>query len=231
MSIYETFDFNPDPLFLKVGVVKSLENSNDKEHKDRILVSFFYEESECYASMMYSYFGEKFGKVWYPDPGTIVVVAFLYNCLDCAIIIGCLNKYEENLLPITEENNTEIIKHKNGSTLEFFNKENESKITVTTKDEKEKITIDLDNENIQINNKDETSKFIFDFKESKISLKSKELCIELEEGINIKGKNINIDLDNKLTFKGNGLSMETNGEMQMKSNGSIEIKSNMVNIN
>lgn len=225
MAFYETFNFQPDPIFLKIGVVKSLDNSNDKNRKDRILVSFLNEESECYASMMYSYFGEKFGGLWYPDPGTIVVVAFIDNCLDGAIIIGCLNKYEEDLLPLTKENDKQFIKHKNGMTLEFLNKENESKISVSTKDEKEKIIIDLDNENIQINNQSETLKFFFDFKESKVSLKSKELLIELEENMNVKCKKANFEVQDKFTVKGSGMSLETNGEISIKSQGSVKIES------
>lgn len=225
MSLYKTFNFQPDPIFLKIGIVKSLDNSNDKNRKDRILVSFLNEESECYASMMYNYFGEKFGGLWYPDPGTIVVVAFIDNCLDGAVIIGCLNKYEEDLLPLTKENEKQFIKHKNGTTIEFLNKENESKISISTKDEKEKLIIDLNNENIQINNQSETLKFFFDFKESKVNLKSKELVVELEENMSIKCKNVNFELQDKFIVKGSGMSLETNGEMSMKSKGNVKIES------
>lgn len=240
MSIYEKFNFKPKPVFLKVGVVKSLENSNDKNRKDRVLVSFLNEESECYASMMYNYFGENFGSIWYPDPGTIVVVAFIDNCLDGAIIIGCLNKYEKNLLSLTKENEKEFTKHKNGITVEFSNKQNEYKISVSTKDEKEKLVIDLDNENVTINNKSESLKFFFDFKESKVSIKSKEVSIELEQDMNIKCKDVNFDLQGKFVVKGSGMSVETKGEMNMKSNGNVKIESSigtdiksngMININ
>ena len=217
---------------LKVGIVKSLDNSKDNNRKDRILVSFLNEESECFASMLYNYFGEKFGTVWYPDPGTIVVVAFLENCIDRAVIIGCLNKYEEDILPIKTENNEEVFKHKNGTLVKFENKEDASKIIINTKDDKETITIDLTNENFEVKNKDDTTKFNINFKESKIEIKSKSVSFEIEESFNIKSKTFGIELNDKFTLKGAGIEMNSSGNMSMESSAGTDIKSSgMININ
>ena len=217
---------------LKIGIVKSLENENDTNRKDRILVSFLNENSECYASMMYSYFGEKFGHVWYPDPGTMVVVAFLENCVDGAVIIGCLNKYDDDLLAINKENNEEIFKHKNGITVKFSNKEGESKILVSTKDEKQSLSIDLDNDNLEIKSKDDSTKLVLDFKESKISLKLKKFEIEFDESVVIKGKNSGLDLDDKCSLKASGVNINSTGNMKLESSAGTDIKSSgIININ
>ena len=228
---YENNKRSSSLMFLKIGVVKSLDNKKDKNRKDRILVSFLSEESECYASMLYNYFGEKFGSVWYPDPGTIVVVAFVENCVDGAVILGCLNKYQENLLPIDKENNKEFFKHKNGVSVEFANKEGESKITIATP-KKEEIVIDLENQNLQINNEAKNVSFNFNFKEAKAEIKLKEMTINFEENLNIKSKGISIELNDKLSIKSSGIEMNSTGNIKIESSAGTDIKSSgMVNIN
>ena len=217
---------------LKVGIVKSLSNSEDKNRQDRILISFLNEESECYASMLYNYFGEEFGTVWYPDPGTIVVVAFLENCVDRAVIVGCLNNYKQDLLPISTENKQEVFKHKNGTLVKFENAEDAPKITITTKDDKETLTIDLANENFEVKNSDDSTKLTVNFKESKIEVKSKSINFEVEEAFSIKSKTLSIELNDKFTLKGTGIEMNSSGNMSMESSAGTDIKSNgMVNIN
>lgn len=217
---------------LKVGIVKSLSNSEDKNRQDRILISFLNEESECYASMLYNYFGEEFGTVWYPDPGTVVVVAFLENCVDRAVIVGCLNNYKQDLLPISTENKQEVFKHKNGTLVKFENAEDAPKITITTKDDKETLTIDLANENFEVKNSDDSTKLTVNFKESKIEVKSKSINFEVEEAFNIKSKTLSIELNDKFTLKGTGIEMNSSGNMSMESSAGTDIKSNgMVNIN
>ena len=150
--IYESFAKDPI-MHLKIGVVKSLDNQKDNKRKDRILVFFPDEGSECFASVMYNYAGKDYGNFWYPDPDTIVVVAFIENCLDGAVIIGCLNKYTNDLHPINKENSKDFFKHKNGTTIEFFNKDKNSNISIKTKDDKEIIDIDFEKENLNIKNK------------------------------------------------------------------------------
>ena len=210
---YENSKISPNPMFLKVGIVKSLDNKKDKNRKDRILVSFLSEGSECYASMLYNYFGEKFGSVWYPDPGTIVVVAFVENCVDGAVILGCLNKYQENLLPIDKENDKEFFKHKNGVSVEFANKEGESKITIATP-KKEEVVIDLENQSLQINNE------------------AKNVSFNFEENLNIKSKGISIELNDKLSIKSSGIEMNSTGNIKIESSAGTDIKSSgIVNIN
>ena len=217
---------------LKVGIVKSLSNSEDKNRQDRILISFLNEESECYASMLYNYFGEEFGTVWYPDPGTVVVVAFLENCVDRAVIVGCLNNYKQDLLPISTENKQEVFKHKNGTLVKFENAEDAPKITITTKDDKETLTIDLANENFEVKNSDDSTKLTVNFKESKIEVKSKSINFEVEEAFSIKSKTLSIELNDKFTLKGTGIEMNSSGNMSMESSAGTDIKSNgMVNIN
>ena len=217
---------------LKVGIVKSLSNSEDKNRQDRILISFLNEESECYASMLYNYLGEEFGTVWYPDPGTVVVVAFLENCVDRAVIVGCLNNYKKDLLPISTENKQEVFKHKNGTLVKFENAEDAPKITITTKDDKETLTIDLANENFEVKNSDDSTKLTVNFKESKIEVKSKSINFEVEEAFNIKSKTLSIELNDKFTLKGTGIEMNSSGNMCMESSAGTDIKSNgMVNIN
>lgn len=217
---------------LKVGIVKSLSNSEDKNRQDRILISFLNEESECYASMLYNYFGEEFGTVWYPDPGTIVVVAFLENCVDRAVIVGCLNNYKQDLLPISTENKQEVFKHKNGTLVKFENASDAPKITITTKDDKETLTIDLANENFEVKNSDDSTKLTVNFKESKIEVKSKSINFEVEEAFSIKSKTLSIELNDKFTLKGTGIEMNSSGNMSMESSAGTDIKSNgMVNIN
>ena len=217
---------------LKAGIVKSLSNSEDKNRQDRILISFLNEESECYASMLYNYFGEEFGTVWYPDPGTIVVVAFLENCVDRAVIVGCLNNYKQDLLPISTENKQEVFKHKNGTLVKFENASDAPKITITTKDDKETLTIDLANENFEVKNSDDSTKLTVNFKESKIEVKSKSINFEVEEAFSIKSKTLSIELNDKFTLKGTGIEMNSSGNMSMESSAGTDIKSNgMVNIN
>ncbi len=217
---------------LKVGIVKSLSNSEDKNRQDRILISFLNEESECYASMLYNYFGEEFGTVWYPDPGTVVVVAFLENCVDRAVIVGCLNNYKQDLLPISTENKQEIFKHKNGTLVKFENAEDAPKITITTKDDKETLTIDLANENFEVKNSDDSTKLTVNFKESKIEVKSKSINFEVDEAFSIKSKTLSIELNDKFTLKGTGIEMNSSGNMSIESSAGTDIKSNgMVNIN
>jgi hypothetical protein len=217
---------------LKVGIVKSLSNSGDKNRQDRILISFLNEESECYASMLYNYFGEEFGTVWYPDPGAVVVVAFLENCVDRAVIVGCLNNYKKDLLPISTENKQEVFKHKNGTLVKFENATDAPKITVTTKDNKETLTIDLANENFEVKNSDDSTKLTINFKESKIEVKSKSINFEVEESFSIKSKTLSIELSDKFTLKGTGIEMNSSGNMSMESSAGTDIKSSgMVNIN
>ena len=238
--IYESFTRDP-VMYLKIGVVKSLDNSKDNKRKDRVLVFFPDEGSECFASVMYNYAGKDYGNFWYPDPDTIVVVAFIENCLDGAIIIGCLNKYENNLHPINKENNKDFFKHKNGTTVEFFNKDKESKISIKTKEEKETIDIDFEKEILDIKSKNNDTEFKFDFKNSKISIKCKEMDLEIAEKLNIKGKSVNVDLNDKCNIKAAGINFESKGDLSIKSSGGaakmqsatgITIKSNgMVNIN
>ena len=182
--------------------------------------------------MLYNYFGEEFGTVWYPDPGTIVVVAFLENCVDRAVIVGCLNNYKQDLLPISKENKQEVFKHKNGTLVKFENAEDAPKITITTKDDKETLTIDLANENFEVKNSDDSTKLTVNFKESKIEVKSKSINFEVEEAFNIKSKTLSIELNDKFTLKGTGIEMNSSGNMSMESSAGTDIKSNgMVNIN
>ena len=217
---------------LKIGIVKSLDNQKDENRKDRILVSFLNEDSECYASVMYNYFGEEFGHIWYPDPGTIVVVAFLENCVDGAIIIGCLNQYEKDLLPISTENNDEIFKHKNGTSVKFSNKEGESKINISTKDDQESLSIDLDNEKIEIKDKNKLTKLEVDFKESKINLKCKKIELEIDDSIDINGNNFKIDCNGKFSLKASGIDISSGGNLKIESSSGTDIKSSgIVNIN
>lgn len=228
---YQKSNFYNHYVSLKVGIVKSLDGSRDSGHKDRILISFLNESSECYASMLYNYLGEKFGKIWYPDPGTIVVVGFLENCIDRAVIIGCLNKYSENIMPISGDNKKEILKHKNGTLVKFENKDS-PKITINTTDNKETVIIDLANENFEIKNKDDSTKITINFKESKIGIKCKSINFELSEGINIKSKKFGVELTDKFSLQGTGIEIKSSGNMKLESSAGTDIKSSgMVNIN
>lgn len=238
--IYESFTRDPI-MYLKIGIVKSLDNSKDNKRKDRVLVFFPDEGSECFASVMYNYAGKDYGNFWYPDPDTIVVVAFIENCIDGAIIIGYLNKYENNLHPINKENNKDFFKHKNGTIIEFSSKDKESKMSIKTKDDKETIDIDFEKEILNIKNKSQDAEFKLDLKNSKISIKCKEIELDVSETLNIKSKSININLSDKCNIKSSGINFESKGDISIKSSGGatnvqsatgVTIKSNgMVNIN
>ena len=152
--------------------------------------------------------------------------------MDRAVIVGCLNNYKQDLLPISTENKQEVFKHKNGTLVKFENAEDAPKITITTKDDKETLTIDLANENFEVKNSDDSTKLTVNFKESKIEVKSKSINFEVEEAFNIKSKTLSIELNDKFTLKGTGIEMNSSGNMSMESSAGTDIKSNgMVNIN
>jgi len=218
--MYDIINFKSisSPLYLKIGIVKSLE---DPENKNRILISFPHENSECYASMLWSYLGENFGKFHYPEPGVVAVIGFVDNQIFGALIIGYLDKSEEKILPLTKENEKEIIKYKNGTSVEFDNKTDKFVVKVETL-KKDQMVVDLENQEIQIKNESNSLNISYNFKESEINFKCKKIKLESEK-ITVNTESLEISSSNKLDINcGNG---------SIKANSNLDIKASMIKLN
>ena len=183
------------------------------------------------AKFLYSYLGTNYKHIWQPKVGTKVLVFFSGDGADDGIILGCLEKKdEESLLSCSDKGEKELFQHENGSKVEFQNTENDCKIKVSTPKEDE-VNIDLNNQVLEMKNKGGNLCLSFDFKESKITLKSNELSIEATKSIALKAADFKVESSNSFELKSGSININANQNINISANATTNIKGQSINLN
>ena len=184
------------------------------------------------AVVLHSYLGDGFKNVWQPKVDSKVLVCFLNGDINCGVVLGFLEKKNDDpILKFSKDGDKGLFQHENGTKVEFFNKEGERKIEITTPKE-EFVSLDLDNQKLEVKNKKsgETLSVSLDFKDSKVELKSEELTINTKN-INITGESVKIDLKNGFDVKSGSVNLSSNGSVDVKASSSANIKGQTINLN
>ncbi len=184
------------------------------------------------AVMLHSYMGDSYEVVWQPKVGMKVLVYFIDGNINRGVILGFLEKKNhQSILEFSEEGDKAAIKYENGIQFDFFNKENERKVEISTPKE-EFISFDLDNQIFEVKNKkaEETLSVCIDFKDSKIVLKSGGLDINVKN-MTINGESLSIEMKDKCEVKCGSFKVDSNGGVDISASASMNIKGQSINLN
>ena len=190
-----------------------------------------YSDKTVSARFLYPYLGTNYRHIWQPKIGTKALVFFPGNVSDNGIILGYLEKVDdEPILNFSDEGDKEVFQHENGTKVEFTNAEDQRQIKVITPKEEE-INIDLDNQSLEIKNKEEQTRIFFDFKESKIELKSDELNIEASKNLTLKTPSLKIESSDTFEIQSGSFNLSATKSADISANSTINIKGQSVNLN
>lgn len=225
----ETYEINASPAAglipavngLQYGIVTQLEDDPDGE--DRILVKFpIVNNSEqgiwCRLALLDA--GNNSGSIFRPDLGNEVVVGFINEDPNNAIILGMLNSSAKPA-PIPAEDSNNIKGFVTRSELKFLFDDDKKSISIETPSGK-KLILNEDDGEIKV--EDENSNIIT-LNKNGISLESnKTISLKATGDLNLEGNNVTIKANAQL--KGEG----TSGS-EISSNAITVIKGSLVQIN
>lgn len=203
----ETYDVNANPAAgllpaingLQVGIVSQLEEDPDGE--DRILIKIPIinnEEQGIWARISSLDAGENRGAFFRPEIGDEVVVGFLNDDPNHAVVLGMLNSSAKPAPIVATDDN-----HEKGfitrSEMKFMFNDDKKSITIETPAGK-KITIDEDADSIVIED-DNSNKITLD-KDGILAESGKDFIIKAAGDVTIEGTNI--ELKANANFKAEG---------------------------
>ena len=183
------------------------------------------------AQLLYPYLGSHYKHIWQPKIGTKALVFFSGDNSDGAIVLGFLEKdTDEPVLQFSDEGNKELFQHENGTKVEFTNSDDQKQIKVTTPKEDE-INIDLDNQFFEIKSKDDRIQVIFNFKDSKITIKSDELSFEATKSFLLKTPSFKIETSDSIDIESGSFNLNSSKNVDISSTSTLNIKGQSINLN
>ena len=213
--------YEDEPYTLAAGVV--IANYED-ENKGMVRVQLEQYDKEAnetqWLPVASFHAGKEYGAFFLPEVGDEVIVAYLNNNPNAGVVIGSLWG-EKNTMPAdapTEKNSIKKIITKAGHQLFFDDEESKGGITVKTKKELTLTLLD-EKEVVTITDKDGKNLIEMDMQNGKISIKAdSEINIEAKKTINIKGSNAAINIEGKdVSIKGKNVTIEA--QMALKEKG------------
>lgn len=206
---------------LQIGVVTALEGDPDSEHRIKVKVPIVNAEEEgIWARVLSLYAGENYGVQFLPEIGNEVLLGFLNDDPNQAVVLGGLYS-NTNTAPIEfTDDNFEKIMMGNSEIKLLFNDETKT-ITLETPAGK---SIVLDEDEGVIKMEDENSNIVTMNSEG-ISLESAgDIVIKATGDVNIEGTNINVKAN--ANFKAEG-----SAGVEMSSSATAVLKGSLVQIN
>lgn len=221
---------------LRRGVVKDL---NDPEKLNRVKVTITNESMEMpFADVMARFAGETYGTVFIPQKGEEVVVGFLDGKLNDPVILGSVyNSKDKPPIEIPQENDLMFIQFPAGLKIEINNKQDEQKITITTKKGHVISLDDGSNEQLEINEKSSKTSFRVDFKKGEIELKADSkislmagqdsLTVEKQKGVSVSSSSGKLQVDaNSISLKAQtNLECQASSQFTAKGTAGAEVSS------
>ena len=211
----------------------------DKEHPGCVKVEY-----------IHGYAGKGFGSYALPEIGSEVLVGFIMGDMENAVVLGCLHN-SENPLPektANEKNTVKEIRTKGGYELTISEEKGKEKLSVKTPGE-QILTIDDENQKIEVQDKQGKEKILIDGKtnsvsitgDKKIELASKSAKLLLDGGANkieltasqisINGKQMAELKGQSLKLEGTSVELKAKGTMKAEASGVAQLKGAMVKIN
>jgi Rhs element Vgr protein len=206
---------------LQIGVVSALEGDPKEEHRILIKLPIISSEEEgVWARPLSFYAGDNFGAHFLPELGTEVLVGFLNDDPNEAIVIGNLYSNSFNSpIEYTDDNFEKIIKTK--SEISIHINDDKKSLTLITPGGKE-IRLDEDEDILTL--LDNFSNEVVMNKDGITITSGKDLTLKASGDIKIEG--INVDVKASASLK-----MEGSSSAELSSSAITNVKGGMVNIN
>lgn len=185
-----------------------------------------------------------YGTIWIPDKGEYVLVGFIGGRVERPVVLGSLynNKCKPFQKVDKDKNHLRAFKSKSEVLFQLDEKDNKPQISIETK-KGIRIHIDEDKEAITMTDKDKKNSIILDMKngaiqitaDKKIEFKAGQdtLVLEGNKGLTLKssGGDLNADVNNvKLAAKAN-LEAKGNAGAKLEASGQLALKGNPAQIN
>ncbi|WP_046744648.1 type VI secretion system tip protein VgrG [Kordia zhangzhouensis] len=205
---------------LQIGVVSALEGDPKEEHRIQVKLPIISAEEEgVWARVLTMHAGEEYGVHFLPEIGNEVLVGFLNDDPNQAIVLGSLFS-NTNVSPVeySDDNYEKVIKTK-------------SEIKITMNDELKSITLETPAEKIITIDDDEGVITLKDENSNTLTLNSDGITIESGKDIimkatgDIKMEGINVEIAASAEFKAEGATATVEGS------ATTTIKGGMVQIN
>ncbi len=196
----------------------------DPEKLGRIKVSYPWLDSEqtAWVRLVVPHAGKDRGWYTLPELDDEVLVGYEHGNTDHPVVLGCL--YNKENAPMAEaisaDNDVKMFMTRAGNKIVFNDKADAETITISQKDGKNKIVLDISGPSISI----ET--------EGDISIKGKNVNIETQEGITMKatgdiklqGANVEIKADANI-------KSQAAANQEISGNAQVNVKGGMINLN
>lgn len=226
----------------------------DKEHPGCVKVEYILgmkgAKTSDWIRVLHGYAGKGFGSYALPEIGSEVLVGFIMGDMENAIVLGCLHNSESPLPEKTanEANTIKEIRTKGGYELVLSEEKGKEKLSVKTPGE-QLLTIDDENQKIEISDKQGKDTIVIDGKENcisvsaekKLELASKETKILLDGAsgkielsaskLCVNGKQTTEIQGQSLKLEGTSVEMKAKGTLKVEASGIAQLKGAMVKIN
>ena len=237
---------------LQYGVVKDL---NDPDGLNRVKVTMPMLASlgieSVYADVVTPMAGEKYGTIWIPEVGEHVLVGFIGGRIEVPVVLGSFyNKKRKPFQAIDKKkNDLRAFKSKTEVLFQLNEKDNKPQISIETK-KGIKVLIDEDKESITMTDKNAKNSIVIDMKngaiqitaDKKIEFKAGQDTMTLEngKGLALKSNSGKLEADvnsakitaktnfeaegnSKVGLKGGNTSVEANVLLTLKGNSTVKI--------
>ncbi|MDR1364806.1 MAG: phage baseplate assembly protein V [Oscillospiraceae bacterium] len=224
-GFFDSQNFESPLLPIKLGVVKSLD---DPDKKNRILISFYDDDSEYWAHLISHSASNNTGFVNYPDVGNTAIVAFVDGLTFFPVILGFVfGDKNKTPLDLKKENNEEVLVTRGGLKRTIINEKDKQTITYKTKKEHQ-IVIDDEKEIYKISSKDGKTSFNINFKQGEIMISAKKIILkgEHDEFTFEDGKGFELKSSSgKFTAETSDVSLKAKNKFTAKGTAGTEIQS------
>ncbi|MBN2183967.1 MAG: hypothetical protein JW746_01435 [Candidatus Krumholzibacteriota bacterium] len=196
----------------------------DPDKLGRIKVSYPWLDSEqtAWVRIMVPHAGKDRG--WYvlPELEDEVLIGYEHGSSDHPIVLGCL--YNKDNSPVqdavSDENDVKMFMTRSGNRLMFTDKDGSEQITISQKDGKNQIVLDISGPSISITTEGEVS-----IKGANINLEAND-GITMKAGADIKLEGTNIELKAEANIKS-----EAGANNDVAGNAQVNVKGGMINLN
>lgn len=213
--------FNPCIKGLQIGVVTQLQEDPNGENRIKVRLPLINAEDEgTWCRVARPDAGENRGIIWLPEIGDEVVVSFLSEDPNQAVVLGMLHSSAKpSPLEAADENHIKGIVSRSDMRLLFD--DDKVKFSITTP-AGNTLILDDDNEKVTI---EDQNKNVITMDSAGITVESpKDIVLKATGDVKIEGKNI--DIAANLNFKAEG-----SAGSKVSSGGTTAISGSLVNIN
>lgn len=206
---------------LQIGIVNAIEGDPDEEHRIQIKLPLINKEEQgVWARVLSSYAGENYGMHFLPEIGNEVLVGFLNDDPNQAIVLGALFS-NTNTSPIShsDDNYEKVIITKSEVKIAFDDEKRS--VQLTTPDGK---LVHLNDDKGTISIEDENDNTILMDTNGITITSGKDITLDASGDINIKGVNTEIKADSSC-------KIEAGTTAELKGSASVKVQGGMVEIN